>query len=104
MTHSSLPKGLLELLRTTNPVSMRAILLTPNQPDGRLAGTAFFDPLDETLSVRGDFFAEKTHVPISEAARCQLLLANSSIWLNVIICPVRKVAGKMEHLRFELER
>ena len=82
---------------------MRAILLSQHQLDGRREGTVFFDPTDGTLSIRGDFYAVKTQVPVLESAHCQLMVAESSIWLNVIVTPGRKMAGNIEHLRFELE-
>jgi len=77
---------------------MRAVLLSPC----RATGTLIFDPPDKLLSVKGNFFPGETNVVISEAVHGQILLAKSSILLNVILTPGRLERSDVEHCRFDL--
>ncbi len=98
MPHPSLPKEVREYLLRTNSVSLRVVLLSPCHSEGRV----IFDPSDEELSVRGDFFPHGTKVLLSESVRGQFLLAKSSILLNVTLTPGRMEKSDIEHCRFEL--
>ena len=99
MSNSSIPKEVLEILRRTSSTGLPAALLSPHWAEG----TVIFDQPEETLSVRGDFFAGKTKVTLPEIQRCQMFLAESRIVLNVIMFPGRFLErSNVEHFRFEL--
>ena len=61
-----------------------------------------FDPSNGQPGVRGEFFTSKTRLMISEAVSGQILLAKSSILLNVILTPGKLQESDLGHCRFEL--
>ena len=98
MSNSSIPKEVLEILRRRSSIGLPAALLSPHWAEG----TVIFDQSEETLSVRGDFFSNKSKVTMPEIQRCQLLLAESRIVLNVIMFPGKSESCNVEHFHFEL--
>ena len=98
MNTSSLPQELRESLSRTDQFISSATLIHPCLTEG----TVVFDHAGEKPGVRGDFFPWSTKISISENERCQLLLAKSSVVLNVIMSPGPSERSEVLYYRFEL--
>jgi len=98
MPESSLPPELCEILERDHSEGLAAMLLSPHLAEGMV----IFDPLDEQMSVRGDFIPGSITVNVSVIERCRLLLAEAGLVLNVLMFPGQSESGSIKRFHFQL--